>query len=486
MGLAMALLSGATAAQAQTADLVLTGTLTRADHESYREIAFRAPRGVRAIEILFDYDTRDQRSVIDLGVLDPDRLRGWSGGNKSRIVIGETSATPSYRAGPIQSGRWRLLLGVPNLREGVTAHYEARIIFHRDDEPPFAAAPLSSEARWYRGDLHAHTAHSDGSCASQSGARAPCPLTRTLDAAITRGLDFIAITDHNATSQFNEMRALQPAYDRLLLLPGRELTTFQGHANVIGTMRPFDFRVAGARTMNDVLRDAGDAFVSINHPASPGGENCMGCAWTAPETDYALIDAIEVTNGGLAGALTQSAEGPLSGIAFWQARLNEGHRLIAIGGSDNHDPGVDPTRFGSIGKPTTVVFADNLSQAALMEGLQSGRVFVDVDADGDAVMDMRVTHRVMNVAAMGGTLALPAGEIAAVTVSVTNSFADDVEWFLDGALITPRADYRSEGNLWERSFVFESDGARHWLRANVRDDAGRLVFIGNPIFLNWE
>jgi len=34
-----------------------------------------------------------------------------------------------------------------------------------------------------------------------------------------RGLDFIAITDHNATSQYNPMRELQPYFDKLLLIP---------------------------------------------------------------------------------------------------------------------------------------------------------------------------------------------------------------------------------------------------------------------------
>lgn len=484
--IAAGLLGAAAEAQTpeiQTADIVLRGEISRADHETYREIAFTAPRGVRAIEIVFDYD-RANRTVIDLGVMDPAGLRGWSGGDKNRVVIGETSATPSYRAGPIQAGRWRLLLGVPNIREGATSSYEARITFHRDDEPPFAPAPLANEARWYRGDLHAHTSHSDGACAAQSGERAPCPLARTLDAAVARGLDFIAITDHNATSQFNEMRALQPAYDRLLLLPGRELTTFQGHANIIGTMRAVSFRVTGRRSMNDALVEAGDAFVSINHPAAPGGESCMGCAWAPPVTDYALIDAVEVTNGGLAGALTQSAEGPLSGIPFWHTRLNEGHRLIAIGGSDNHDAGLAPERFSAIGKPTTVVFADNLSQAAVMAGLASGRVFIDVDGTRDRVLEFSA-HAGERAAQMGGALAAPAG--ASITFGAGLRPIDGsldawrVEWIVDGAVVETAVIVSQA----DRLFTLRSDGGRHWVRVNLRDASGRLVLIGNPIFVNW-
>ena len=69
------------------------------------------------------------------------------------------------------------------------------------EDEGFASAPLETGMRWYRGDLHMHTANSDGNCASQSGKRVPCPVFVTAQAATQRGLDFIAITDHNATSQ---------------------------------------------------------------------------------------------------------------------------------------------------------------------------------------------------------------------------------------------------------------------------------------------
>jgi hypothetical protein len=32
-------------------------------------------------------------------------------------------------------------------------------------------------------------------------------------------------------------------------------------------------------------------------------------------------------------------------------------------------------------------------------------------------------------------------------------------------------------------FVLQTDGAAHWVRINVRDGAGRLILIGNPIYL---
>ena len=78
--------------------------MTGADHQTYREIPFRVPAGTTAVSVAFSYTGKDQKSVIDLGVRDPQRLRGWSGGNKAAFTITETWATPSYLPGPLPAG----------------------------------------------------------------------------------------------------------------------------------------------------------------------------------------------------------------------------------------------------------------------------------------------------------------------------------------------------------------------------------------------
>ena len=47
------------------------------------------------------------------------------------------------------------------------------------------------------------------------------------------------------------------------------------------------------------------------------------------------MQAIEVVNGGNEKALG-GFEGILSGVPFWEAQLNQGRRITAIGGSDNN------------------------------------------------------------------------------------------------------------------------------------------------------
>ncbi len=184
------------------------------------------------------------------------------------------------------------------------AKYRAEVRFKASAEDQgFAPAPLAEGTRWYRGDLHMHTAHSDGSCASQTGKRIPCPLFLTAQAATSRGLDFIAITDHNTESHYEAMRELQPYFDRLLLIPSREITTFWGHFNIFGVTDYIDYRAVaqGGRNVDDILRDvsARGGIASVNHADAPGGEVCMGCAWEPPTAvDMGLFTGVETVNGG--------------------------------------------------------------------------------------------------------------------------------------------------------------------------------------------
>lgn len=313
--IAAALLAVAvTPTSAAAEDLVFSGEITGADHQSYKPVPFDVPPGVERITVTLTYD-KWNKTVVDLGIWDPRRFRGWSGGTRDRFTIAASDATPGYLAGDLPAGRWQVMLGVPNARPGSRAAYRVAVHFDRGDRHDATAAiadpPLNPAAGWYRGDLHMHDANSDGSCQSQAGKRVPCPLFRTVGAAAAAGLDFIAVTDHNTTAHFGGLRELQPYFDKLLLIPGAEITTFGGHANIFGPRRFVDFRVGSAavRDVRALEHDvaAAGAILSINHPALPSGELCMGCGWVWSQTDWRGVSAVEVVNAA-------NVEGPLAGI----------------------------------------------------------------------------------------------------------------------------------------------------------------------------
>ena len=477
---------GAFADSTEQADVVLRGSLTGADNQTWRLVPFDVPAGTTRITVDFDYTTREAHTTVDLGVLGPDGFlgqdgfRGWSGGNKRSFTISATDATPSYLPGPIRPGKWNLLLGIPNIRRESRAEYTASVRYEHEGagvEVPAQSGPvLRREPGWYRGDLHMHTAHSDGSCLSRKQQRVPCPLYFTVNAASERGLDFIAITDHNTTSQANAIRELQPYFDDLLLIPGREITTFQGHANLFGTFAALDFREGSGAVpdWNVLLRDVQQTggTISINHPVRPSGEQCMGCGWTAqPDFEYAEIQAVEAVNG-------LDADTPFSGIPFWERLLDRGYHLTGIGGSDNHD-----AFSGTIGTPTTVIYADALSQAGIVAAIRRGRAFIDVAGSRDRTLDMTATVGAQTAAHMGDTLAAPRDARVRFEGTVNGVGGGEVQVILDGQRVPLLSDSHVGSAARSFGFSWRADGKPHWVRLDVRDAESHLALIGNPIYL---
>jgi hypothetical protein len=514
MPLAPTLALTALAAAKQGPDAILRGDLAGVDNQRWRLVPFEVPPGTTRITVDFDYTTRDLRTTIDIGILGPDGFRGqdgfrgWSGGNKRSFTISATDATPSYLPGPIRPGQWNLLLGIPNIRQDSHAQYTASVRFERGGtgQAPAQFGPvLRDQPGWYRGDLHMHTAHSDGSCLSRRQQRVPCPIFLTARTASERGLDFIAITDHNTISHADAIRELQPYFDDLLLIPGREITTFHGHANLLGSVALLDFRVGSGEVPDwnvllAKLEDTGGGVLSINHPVRSSGEQCMGCGWT-PEgaIDYARIQAVEVVNG-------LDADTPWSGIGFWQHLLDQGYELTALGGSDNHDalqPAANVTDLrrphdadapspetlsilqhnsGAIGTPTTVIYADELSQTGIVAAIRRGRVFIDVAGTRNRALDLTATAA-GQVAHMGDALVVPAGVTVHFEGRVNGVAGGEVEVILDGRRAFLLQDPSIHSAAKSFDFLWHADGQRHWLRLDVRDDASHLALIGNPIYL---
>lgn len=463
-------------------DITLEGTITGSQNHSYVEAPFTVPEGIVSITVTFRYTGREQRTTLDLGLFDSERFRGWSGGNKDHFSISASNATPSYLPGPLPAGQWKLIIGVPNIRENVTSHYEADIFFTRraHETTSFADAPLREGPAWYRGDLHMHTAHSDGSCQSQSGKKVPCPVFLSAEAASARGLDFIAVTDHNTTSHYDALRELQPYFDKLLFIPGREITTFWGHANLFGPTDFVDFRVGTTVSSMQALFEQAQkihAILSINHPNAPTGEICMGCGWTPKEPiNPHLITTIEAVNGG-------AEEGQYSGTSFWEKYLDQGRRVTAIGGSDNHNALLPVGAKNAIGSPTTVIYADNLSVASILEGIRKGHVFIDLSASRNRLLDVSAEDGGQK-AMMGDALAAPSGSTIKIFAHIIDCAGYQLRFLLDGQPVAALNTTISQPDQ-AATLTLSADGKKHWLRPDVITPDGKLILLGNPIYLNY-
>ncbi len=411
------------AAEAATVERPFSITLTSADYERLFEQPFDVPAGVRRVEVVYRVSGADVRTVVDLGLRSPSGVRGWSGGSRSRIWVSALGATPGYLPGAIEPGAWAVVLGVPNIRAGRADTVEITVRLFTSDLPE-GSVIADRGPGWFVGDLHAHSGHSDGRVPSRRGAAVGTPPHRVFDAAVAAGLDFVALTDHNTTSHWLDVDRLQPYYDDLLLLRGREITTYRGHANTVGERTAHEFRLSApdaspAPLLGPIAR-AG-AFVSINHPALSDDEVCMGCGWNVTDPAVlASVHGVEVVNG-------DTAAGPSWGWSFWARLRSAGYPLTAVGGSDEHTVADDADR--RLGHPATVVWASALSEAALLEGLKSGRVYVRVRGPGGPRLEFHAEHADGRVE-MGGSV--PAGGSVRLVAEVSGAVGQTLQWIVDG------------------------------------------------------
>jgi hypothetical protein len=447
-------------------EIVITGELTRDDYKRLLERPFDVPAGTARIDVTLAYTGGNGKTVIDLGLRSPRGFRGWSGGGPQTVVVGATRASYGYLPGIIDPGRWAVILGVPNIREGLRDTYTVTVRLSPDED---AIGPtMQTGPGWFAGDLHAHSGHSDGRTTTRSGMVVPVPVHRVFDAARANGLDFIALTDHNSVAHWLDVDRLQPYYEGLLLLHGREITTYEGHANAIGEQRFHEFRV-GERNVKDVLAApaADGAFVSINHPLRLGGEECMGCRWDHVDPDtLSQVQGVEVLNGTI-------RTGPLAGWPFWADLLNRGYRLTAVGGSDEHTP--EETTDGRIGTPTTVVFASELSERAIVAGLKSGRVYIRTKGPNGPRLEFFAESGGQQYE-MGDVV--PTARKVTLRANVSDAPGQQVTWIKNGKPIGTSPISDNGGDL-----LFESDTTLgDWFTLVVNDGGDPTVFA-NAIYV---
>ncbi|MBA3459024.1 MAG: CehA/McbA family metallohydrolase [Deltaproteobacteria bacterium] len=349
----------------------------------YADIEFVVPPGT--VEIQISHTDGSDFVVLDWGVWSPEGFRGWGGGNTEDAIVGVQQSSRSYLPGPITPGTWVVSIGKAKVDPTTGGHYSIDVTC-RDNatltvQPRAAFTPtvLSPERRWYKGDFHVHSVESGDASAT---------FTQIAALGKLRGLDFVNLSDHNTNSHHALIAALQPTLPDFLLLRGAEITTYAGHGNSVGTSTYIDHRIGlRGRAIGQILDEVqaqGGVFI-VNHPSLNLGGACIGCAWAHPTTDWSKVQGIEIITGKwefVERAFTPGA------IALWDTQEDAGHRLAAIGGSDDHRAGMDTSATGTpIGSPTTLVLADNLSEAAITDAIRHGRTIVQLRGPDDPLVN---------------------------------------------------------------------------------------------------
>lgn len=400
-------------------------------------VPFAVPAGTQEIEIR--HADRSEDNILDFGLNDPQGYRGWGGGTEEPAIVGVQAASRAYVPGPIAEGTWRVVIGKAKVVSSPAVYHievvlrDAPTLAPQPERRPYRAVPaLKTGRRYYAGDFHVH---------SRESTDARPGLDQITRFARQRGLDFVEISDHNTVTQLEFFAAAQAMSPDVLLLPGIEYTTYAGHGNAIGATQFVEHKlgqvVSGrAITIDDAAAaiHAQGALLGINHPVLDLGLSCIGCAWRQPLSG-ASIDAVEIGSGGLRqGAFLFTS----AALRFWDALLADGHHVAAIGGSDDHLGGTGTGRMDSpIGDPTTLVLADELSVAGILEGIRRGRTVVKLQSGDDPMIDLSAAGQ--PGVAPGDTLAVRGVALQATITgggpSPISSIGARLRWVRNGEIL---------------------------------------------------
>lgn len=427
-------------------------------------------------------------NMLTLTVFDPRGFRGAGhrmgerrdGGRVHDVTLGASHATPGYIAGALPGGEWSVVIATHRITEAEPCAYRLDVAADcaNDVAQKFEPAPGETivhhpgedsihGARWYRGDLHAHTVHSDGRW----------DVPDLVAWARQSNLDFVTLSDHNTVSGLAQVDALSSP--DLLTLGGQELTTFHGHALALGPRSWVDWRIGDGRSMPAIAREvqaAGSLFI-IAHPMAIGDPICTGCSWTYADMMPGPARIVEIWNSPWDSPTSRNE----ATLALFYGWLNRGHRLVATAGTDNHGPhpadaspdAAADTRYGF-----NVVLAEARTERAILDAIRRGHLFLSSRPHVECEAHSTSGRRAM----MGDVLPMSTDESAVLTLTWRGCVAGDhVRVIADGAL----CDESSPGASGAGSGQFDVAQAR-WVAIEIRDEAGHVVAITNPIFFTRE
>jgi hypothetical protein len=469
-----------------------------ANDSRYAYVPFDVPSRAVRISISYQYERANGANTIDIGLFDarstgsdtdPRGFRGWSGGRRSEFFVSRDEATPGYLPGAMPAGTWRIILGLYQVAPaGVDVSLKIQIetkskrsprptsVLGKTDVSTNNSSTVTAAqsnalidsslhrvrarqaVRWWSGDLHMHTVHSDGDWT----------IAELISGARNAGLDFIVITDHNTASHHAEIDRLSKGLRQPLVLRGEEITTYGGHTNAwglpSGTWIDFRAHPGDSARISNIAAEAhrAGALISINHPFAL----CGGCAWSyfAAVRDF---DAIEVWNG----PWEQTDE---QALMMWDRVLQDGRRITAIASSDSHRPA------NPIGQPTTHVGTRDLSQTSLLSNIRQGRIYLTSEPSRPVITFEASTNRRSSRLSIGDEIRLSAPDTVRFFVTTEAAPPDATISLISNGQVVRSFSAKTDAQPQVIEIQCRQDS---YFRLEVRDETKAMIALTNPIYV---
>ena len=252
------------------------------------------------------------------------------------------------------------------------------------DTPPDRDMVRAGDRTLLTADLHVHAFPGDG----------VLPAWELRKEARRRGIDVIAITNHNQTIAASLPAGGRP--DELpLVIPGQEITTPRFHLVAAGVRRVVDWRLPLEEMIGDIRAQGGVAIAA--HPVPD--------SWRVSDADaLGSLDGAEAVH-----ALGASySRGRFQLREFYRTTRQHNPALAPIGSSDFH--GIAP-----LGRCLTYILVDEVSEAGVLDAIRRGRT-VASDNAGLFVGDRALVKMIQDAGATPPRRESRAARISAMTV----------------------------------------------------------------------
>lgn len=460
---------------------------------------FLVPAGSH--RLCLEYDIREPLTMLVFLLLrDPQgRIRFQKQLSYSNPVIGIGASAGETSIGGIPGeippGTWtaEVCLFAEYLREmkGVSVPFALQVTDEKREIPePLGACVWADEEfvyryqdkdriyqtgkRWYKGDLHTHTRLSDGKELPE-GATAKAELMY---------LDYYIATEHNV------LHTGWPQTD-VLVMPGVELTTVIGHANLFGLDRR-------PEALTDILRhkDAGllaedlekafaecrerEWLVSVNHPY------LYVWKWLYAGLRLETLDCLEIINDPTYAANpdAQAEEANQKAVRLADLLWADGYRVCAVGGSDSHKelndfyPGA--TEPSIPGDPATWLYMDCLSEHHALDALRYCRSYVTRRCGVEVRMKL-VTQTDSRELVFGDQIP-PGSGMLYCTITVSRQYHKPNIFYMDNGIKTAcEVSMIGEATWTAESEIALEQTAYRWIRFGAEDADGGFLFYANAV-----
>lgn len=331
-------------------------------------------------------------------------------------------------------------------------------------------APFGPDTRFYRGNLHGHSTHSDGNYSPETVAQ----IYQNL------GYDFTCLSDHLwSDPRFGAKTVLDASRlntSRFITIPSAELHCLgkkydnDGLWHVIANGLPLDFEVAShTETAAELVARAAaaGAYVTLAHPEwySMTMDEAMGVSHAHGVEIYNHSCVLGSTRGG--------------GFAIADYLLQEGKKLTLTATDDSH------FQIEDGGGGWVMVAADTLSADAIVAALIAGQFY---SSTGPDIHRVQFADGILQIACSPAhSITLVGAGHVAKFVTATKGNGTKGNGTKGGGEVGDKGagangSSESGGEALTRADFDMQGFASDWFRISIRDEAGRMAW-SNPYWL---